>query len=229
MSHRSFSGSSVYFAFISLLCRLISPCMSLFERPDADDAATPGRSVWFAAFCPHGTICRKGNKRLGTAATEEAARELIVSHLCGSSYHEFKVEHARQEANAAEIFQEEWEKELPPGATVAPKASSPVAAAGGASSSTGSRLPYARRPIGMEPSPAPSTPTMLQPRAKQFTELLTYNKHQAQPNQAFLYAAAQRGEQAARAASRIARQAAEAFDQEAENFRDAAQQIRNEM
>jgi hypothetical protein len=64
----------------------------------------------YVSFCPVAADCKKGGKRLGSDADEEAARKRIVHHLTYSSYHLMSGEDAELHAQAATLQDEEVEE-----------------------------------------------------------------------------------------------------------------------
>ena len=61
------------------------------------------------AFCPMGTECKWGNKRLGKFASEQEARDKVKWHLQMSEYHNCDEDTATSVAASAELtLEEEW-------------------------------------------------------------------------------------------------------------------------
>lgn len=64
---------------------------------------------FFVCFCPLGSDCKKGNKRLGKHKLEDEARQQIHHHLVHSTFHSLTDADAAELAEKAEIIEEDWD------------------------------------------------------------------------------------------------------------------------
>ena len=176
--------------------------------------------TWYAAFCPRGGDCKKGGKRLGTFRSEAQARQAMISHLMGSTYHLMSKTEAQSLADAADVdtedYDENWRDDASWPSTSAPAGPSPSTP----TQALANKAAFPQRPIGQPPASSAS-----------FDQMVKKIKLEGQGyvNVAVLYASATKSEQAARASARIARQAAAAFDAEAEVFGAAVSELRQIM
>jgi hypothetical protein len=186
----------------------------------------------FVSFCPLGNLCSKGNSRLVTADSEQAARQAVYHHLTASSHHYMGDAEAQVQADSAELVLEEHAVDVDDGSKSGKGEKGEKGDRGGKGGKGDRRsAPYEGGWASSGWVTSSSTALAVNKGGGKAAQQAQHVQAVValSSNQTRLEQQAIRAEQAARQAARFARQASAAFEEEANALRDIVDDIRRSV